>query len=171
MRMMGKLRRLVIVILAVSALLSGVIGGYLILASLDRKKVHETQNAQDDKKAWFVETFMPGVNPADVLSLNYVRTGGREPPYIGVMELTTNGLAKLRDNSEHVGTGTFMDHEIFHLFAQPEVIHDLASHVRWWNMDESQAFETRYIHWKGDHASKFFIPSSGKPVYVEAVVH
>ena len=169
---MRNLIRLAIAILVVPLLWFGLVGGCLYLGSLDRKNVYETPNAQGQKKDWFVEASMPGVSPDEVLSLSYIRTGGREPPYIAVMELSTNGLSQLRSNTEHSGSGTFAEPGVMHLWGgQPEIIHSLGRHAPWWTMKESDAFETRYVHWKGDHASKFFIPTTGGVIYVEAVIH
>ncbi|NLX27217.1 MAG: hypothetical protein GXY61_14865 [Lentisphaerae bacterium] len=163
--------RLALIVTVVLLLLFGLIAACLLLANRDRQNVYVTQDIQGDRKTWFVEAFMPGVSPQDVLTLNYVRTGGREPIYFGVIEMTTNGVTQLRANSRHTGTGTFTHSGIEHLFSgQPEVIDNLAGHVKWWGMDRTQSFETRYVEWKKDHVSKFFIPTNGTSIYVEALI-
>lgn len=148
------------------------LGRFLSRVSDDNNRIYETLNAQGVDKTWFVEAFMPGVNADDVLSLNYICTGGREPPFIGIMHMTTNGLAQLRANTEHSETGTFADGSIRHRWwTQPEVVNNLAAHVGWWSIEDSITYESRQIHWKGDHASKFFIPPDDNPIYIEAVIH
>ncbi len=130
---------------------------------------------QGDRKTRFVEAFMPGVSPQDVLTLSQVRTGGREPIHFGMVEMTTSGVAKLRANTKYDGTGTFSDGSISHLFGhQYDGINEtIAQHVKvnWWSMDPTRLFEARSAHWKVDHSSRFFIPTNGTPIYFEAVIY
>lgn len=164
--------RVALVVVGIPVLWLCCVGGCLYRDYRDRENVYETRDAQGEAKASFIEAFMPGVRPDDVLRLSYARRGGREPPFIGVMEMTAHGLARLRAHTEHEGTGTFADYGVTHLYGgQPEIIHGLAARVKWWSLDESQVFEARQVAWKGDHVSAFFIPTNGGPVYVEAVVH
>ena len=165
------MKNLFLIVTVIVLLFLGLIGGCFIRSKRDRPNSYVTLDVKGDRKTWFVEAFMPGISPQDVLTLKHVRTGGREPIYFGVMEMTTNGVGQLRANSKHAGTGTFADAGIKHLFrGQPEVINNLAGHVNWWGMDRTQIFEARDVEWKKDHVSKFFIPTNGATIYVEALI-
>ncbi|MEI6377309.1 MAG: hypothetical protein WCO97_08950, partial [bacterium] len=97
------------------------------------------------------------------------------PIHFGMMEMTTNGVAKLRANTKHAGTGTFSDGRISHLFGSQYagINQTIAQHVKvnWWSMDPTRLFEARSAEWKGDHSSRFFIPTNGTPIYFEAVIY
>lgn len=160
-----------IVVLAVPILFIMSIYNQMRMSYQGRHEITEYLEPTQEEIEWFVDAFMPGITSADLVSLRYARTGGREPPYVAILELRTHAFDSLRANIEFEGKGTVCDNEIVPYFSDNEFVSNLKSNTRWWTFDTNAIYETRFIQWKGDHGAKFFIPTSGNPVYVEAIVH
>jgi hypothetical protein len=103
---------------------------------------------------------MPNVSPADVRSLDIVRTGGQDPTGLARAKCSSNALAVIRATTKHE-TSSVSPLSAFEL----EALYRLRK-VQWWDMATNTMYETRGMIGEEQWTSKFFIPTSGNSVYM-----
>jgi len=133
-------------------------------------------NAVGTNKLMFVDAFMPGVDQDEVLYLQYIRGGSREPPYLAAATFSETGLRQLRNNTQRsdymeMANGTIINVPNSGIFTMKPELQDLITRVDWWKFDEEEDYEVRVARWRGDHWAKFYISTNTPVVFIDAIIH